>query len=161
MTVNMDLHLQYLGKYELRELLGSGAMGQTWKAFDLQLQRYVAIKMLHEELRNDPDIIRRFWELPLDREAQAIVSLHHPNIVHIDGFQISLPLASGTSLPYIVTDYIEGPDLATCMRNRSSEEDFLPAADIVNLAASLASATSFKEARDFGAVRKPRVTIVK
>ena len=143
MTVNTDLHLQHLGKYDLRELLGRGVMGETWKAFDPQFQCIVAIKILHEELRNDPDVIRRFWDLPLDREAQAIVSLRHPNIVHVDGFNISLPLASETSLLYIVRDYVDGPSLADYMRSTSHQDNFLAATDIVNLFASLASAIDY------------------
>ena len=42
--------LRRLGKYELRERLGQGGMAEVWKAFDTQLQRYVAIKVLHSKL---------------------------------------------------------------------------------------------------------------
>src|SRR6266496_4537370 len=69
---------QRLGKYELRERLGRGGMAEVWKAFDTQLQRYVAIKILHADLQSDPSFISRF-----EREARLIASLHHPNIVQI------------------------------------------------------------------------------
>ena len=73
-----------LGKYELRERLGRGGMGEVWRAFDTQLQRNVAIKLLHADLQSDPSFVSRF-----QREAQVIASLHHPNIVKIYDFQVS------------------------------------------------------------------------
>src|SRR5579863_967822 len=89
-----------LGKYELQERLGLGGMGEVWKAFDTQLQRYVAIKLLHADLQNDPNFITRF-----QREAQVIASLHHPNIVQIYDFQISKPTEKDTPVCYMVMDY--------------------------------------------------------
>src|SRR5437660_9216028 len=76
--------LRRLGKYELQVLLGQGGMAEVWKALDTQLQRYVAIKLLHANLQADPDFITRFT-----REAQIIAALRHPNIVQIYDFYIS------------------------------------------------------------------------
>src|SRR5205807_935851 len=73
-----------LGKYELQELLGRGGQGEVWRALDPQLQRSVAIKLLHADLQTDPDFISRFT-----REAQIIASLHHPNIVQIYDFHVA------------------------------------------------------------------------
>ena len=67
---------QRLGKYELRESLGRGSMAEVWKAYDSQLERYVAIKILHADLQADPEFLTRFA-----CEARVIASLHHPNIV--------------------------------------------------------------------------------
>ncbi len=78
--------LRRLGKYELLQSLGHGGMAEVWKARDTQLQRFVAIKLLHANLQADPDFVARF-----QREAQAIASLRHPNIVQIHDFQVSLP----------------------------------------------------------------------
>jgi len=47
-----------LGKYELRERLGRGGMAEVWKAFDTQLERYVAIKLLHADLQADMEVER-------------------------------------------------------------------------------------------------------
>src|ERR1700731_1957258 len=96
-----------LGKYELQERLGQGGMAEVWKAFDTQLQRYVAIKLLHANLQADPSFVTRF-----EHEAQAIASLRHPNIVQIHDFQVSLPPESTSPTPYMVMTYIEGPTLA-------------------------------------------------
>ena len=72
----MSTSPERLGKYELQEVLGRGGMAEVRKAFDTQLRRHVAIKFLHADLLHDPSFITRF-----EREAQAIASLHHPNIV--------------------------------------------------------------------------------
>jgi len=135
--------LQYLGKYELRERLGFGGIAEGWKAFDIQLQRYVVVKILHADLQNNPDFMARFWSLPDVQEAQAIISLHHPNIAHIHGFHISLPQASGNPLAYMVMDYIEGQSLADYIRNTSLKREFPPAADLIRLFASIAAAIDY------------------
>src|SRR5215470_17109520 len=72
-----------LHKYELLERLGHGGVAEVWKALDTQLQRSVAIKLLHPNLRDNPNFLRRF-----QREARLIASLHHPNIVQIHDFQV-------------------------------------------------------------------------
>ena len=74
---------QRLDKYELVERLGHGSTAEVWKASDTQLQRFVAIKILHPNLRDDPTFLVRF-----QREAQLIASLHHPNIVQIHDNEI-------------------------------------------------------------------------
>ncbi len=92
-----------LGKYELQERLGQGGMAEVWKALDTQLQRYVAIKILHANLQEDPSFISRF-----EREAQLIASLHHPNIVQIHDFKVSRPPESDSTIAYMVMAYVEG-----------------------------------------------------
>src|SRR5579864_6214984 len=139
----MSTDLQYLGKYKLQERLGQDNIAEVWKAFDIQLQRYVVVKIPHADLQNNPDFMARFWSLPDDQEAQAIISLHHPNIAHIHGFHVSLPQASGNPLAYMVMDYIEGQSLADYIRNTSFKGEFPPAADLVRLFASLAAAIDY------------------
>src|SRR5271169_3959485 len=99
--------LQRLGKYELHEKLGSGGVAEVWKAFDIELQRYVAIKLLHPDLQTDPEFITRF-----SREARFIAALHHPNIVQIHDFQTTQSVDMNAPIAYMVMDYIEGETLA-------------------------------------------------
>ncbi len=131
--------MQHLDKYELVEQLGHGGAAEVWKALDTQLQRYVAIKLLHPNLRDDPNFIARF-----QREAQLIASLHHPNIVQIHDFQVFQAAApdrsSITPMFYMVMDYVEGQTLADYIRNTSGRGQFPAPAEIVGLFTSIALA---------------------
>src|SRR6202030_2653171 len=69
-----------LGPYEILEVLGTGGMGEVYRARDTKLNRDVAIKVLLPAVANDPDRLARF-----SREAQVLASLNHPNIAHIYG----------------------------------------------------------------------------
>src|SRR5258708_3384022 len=103
----MNTRPRYLDKYELRELLGRGGMAEVWKAYDSQLQRFVAVKLLHTDQQNDPGFLNRFV-----REAQVIASLKHSNIVQVYDFQTANVLDGTSPIPYMVMEYIEGQTLA-------------------------------------------------
>jgi serine/threonine-protein kinase len=90
-----------LGPYEIRSLLGSGGMGEVYRARDTQLGRDVAVKLLLEHVASDPDRIARFA-----REAQVLASLNHPNIAQIYGVES----AGGTRA--LVMELVEGLTLA-------------------------------------------------
>ncbi len=130
--------LQRLGKYELRELLGHGGMAEVWKAFDTQLKRYVAIKILHPKLLEDPNFVTRF-----ELEAQLIASLHHPNIVQIHDFHISRPPESDKTFAYMVMAYIEGGTLAKYIRQTSAQGKIPSPVEIVNLFTSISLAIDY------------------
>src|SRR5205823_1385824 len=87
---------------------GHGGMAEVWKAFDTQLKRYVAIKILHPKLLEDPNFVTRF-----ELEAQLIASLHHPNIVQIHDFHVSRPPESDRTFAYMVMAYIMGEPILT------------------------------------------------
>lgn len=129
---------QRLGKYELRERLGRGGMAEVWKAFDTQLERYVAIKLLHADLQADPEFITRFF-----REARAIASLHHPNIVQIHDFQTAQSPEANVPIAYMVMDYVEGQTLAHHIRNSSHAGKFPSSIDIVHLFTSISKAVDY------------------
>ena len=69
-----------LGAYEIVALIGSGGMGEVYRARDSRLNRDVAIKVLPSEVAADHDRLARF-----EREAQVLASLNHPNIANIYG----------------------------------------------------------------------------
>ena len=121
-----------LGKYELQEILGRGGMAEVWKALDTQLQRYVAIKLLHANLQADPNFITRFT-----REAQIIATLRHPNIVKIYDFHISEKSETDTlgtdAIAYMVMEYIKGSTLAQYIYSTSRQKQFPPATEIIRL----------------------------
>src|SRR6187200_851767 len=68
----------YFGRYEILGLLGSGGMGEVYRARDTQLHREVALKLLPEAATGDAVSEARF-----EREARAIASVNHPNICAI------------------------------------------------------------------------------
>ena len=87
------------GRYKIKHILGSGGMANVFLATDLILERDVAIKVLRYDFKDDKQSIRRFH-----REATASTELVHPNIVPI--YDIG-----GDEYPYIVMEYVEGPNL--------------------------------------------------
>lgn len=85
------------GRYEIHELLGVGGMAYVYKAYDNIEKRWVAIKILKEELVGNSDFLRRFRN-----ESKAIAVLSHPNIVKV--YDVSF----GDRIQYIVMEYIDG-----------------------------------------------------
>ncbi len=90
-----------LGKYELHQLLGEGAMGIVWKAYDTVLRRYVALKLLSSSFRKTQDMHERFL-----REARAAGAIQHANIVTV------YDLGESEGQLYIAMELVEGRDLA-------------------------------------------------
>ncbi len=86
-----------LGCYRLTRMLGRGGMGEVWQAFDTQLERDVAIKLMRKELVSNEDATRRFA-----REARAVARLNHPNIVHVYSF------GDEKGITYFVMEMVEG-----------------------------------------------------
>jgi WD40 repeat protein/serine/threonine protein kinase len=89
-----------ISHYLIKEQIGAGGMGEVWRAWDEQLKRDVAIKILPPEFSADADRVRRF-----EQEAYAVSALNHPNIITIYDFGRS------GGLQFIVTELIEGRTL--------------------------------------------------
>ena len=97
----MNVEGKVLGsRYELIEKIGSGGMATVYKARDLVLKRYVAVKVLREEYTTDNEFIKRF-----NTEAESAASLTHPNIVSV------YDVGKEGSLYYIVMELIKGKTL--------------------------------------------------
>ena len=128
---------EQIGKYELLARLGQGGMGEVWRAYDTQLRRYVAIKLLHADLQANPDFVAHFL-----REAQLVASLRHPNIVQVHDFQLMNTQGSSVKA-YMVMDYIEGGTLADYIRNTVRKGFFPQAADIVYLFTAISLALDY------------------
>src|SRR5690349_1914947 len=122
----MNAKVRHLGKYQLLECIARGGMGEVWKAFDSQLKRDVAIKLLRPQIHQSPDFIMRF-----EQEARLIASLHHPNIIEIHNFHISSPPESDPPQCYMVMDYVLGETLTDYICKTSRSGQFPPAVDIV------------------------------
>ena len=97
-----------LGDYEVQSLLGSGGMGEVYRARDLRLHRDVAIKVLPALLSSDPNRLRRF-----EQEARAAAALNHPNILAV--FQ----MGTFEGAPYLVSELLEGLTLREQIRRET------------------------------------------
>jgi eukaryotic-like serine/threonine-protein kinase len=88
------------GRYRLESKLGSGGMSTVYLARDETLERWVAVKVLHREISDQPDQIERFR-----REARAVAQVSHPNVVAV------IDAGEDAGRPYIVFEYVEGETL--------------------------------------------------
>ncbi len=104
-------------RYELGDLLGSGGMGQVWRAYDRRLGRWVALKLLSIDV---PDTRSR---QRFSREAQAAASFSHPNAVIVYDF------GEEDNRPYIVMELVEGSTLADLLAERGA----LPGPEAVSI----------------------------
>jgi TolB-like protein len=97
MTLRAGTHF---GAYEILSPLGTGGMGEVYRARDAKLEREVAVKVLPASVANDPDALSRF-----EREAKAVAALSHPNILSIFDF------GRHAGVAYAVTELLEGETL--------------------------------------------------
>ena len=96
-------------RYQMMEVIGRGGMAVIYKALDTRLNRYVAIKVLREDIATDPELLADFTS-----EAQAIAKLTHPNIVAV------YDVVSSPSADYIVMELIEGITLKQYILRRGA-----------------------------------------
>ena len=90
------------GRYRIEENIGEGGMARVYRAWDTQRAAPLALKLLREDLSQDPFFLRRFR-----REAHTLERLQHPNIVRTYG------LDQDDLLAFIVMDLVEGQSLRT------------------------------------------------
>lgn len=93
-----------VGPYQVIEQLGHGGMASVFKAYHAALDRYVALKVLHQAFNEDSTFINRF-----QREAKVVAKLEHPNIVPVYDF------AEHEGRPFLVMKFIEGDTLKARM----------------------------------------------
>ena len=125
-----------IGNYQVRTLLGSGGMGAVYLAFDMQLHRDVALKMMHAHISRSQKSSQRFLA-----EARSIARLSHPNIVVVHAFA----LEAGT--PYLVMEYVSGGSLRDYLNERYAEAGkFLQIGEVLRLLRQVADALDYAHA---------------
>ena len=129
---------QKLGKYELRQPLGRGNVGEVWQGYDLQEKRDVVVKVLHTDLQSDPNFMKRFTT-----EGQRIVSLRYDNIVPVYDIAIAHQEQATSTTAYIASAYVKGQTLEKYIAGTQKKGTLLSLPDIVYLFTSLGVAIDY------------------
>lgn len=120
----------FIGKYQVEQLLGRGRMGVVYKAFQQDLNRSVALKLLAEGAHASPQQKERFI-----KEAQAIAKLRHPNIVTV------YEVGEWEGQPYFTMDFVEGKSL-----DKTIVKQKLPTRESARLTMEIALAVEYAHA---------------
>ncbi|MFW6135875.1 MAG: serine/threonine-protein kinase, partial [Chloroflexota bacterium] len=126
--MNHNLVGQQLGKYRIKDKIGSGGMGTVFKAYDPTLDRYAAVKVLAPHLVWQEEAIERFL-----REARAAARLRHPSIVTI------YDVGQEKDCYYFAMEYLEGQTLTEILQERGS----LPWPEVLSILRPLAAALDY------------------
>jgi serine/threonine-protein kinase len=124
--------MEKLGRYQLIEIVGEGAMARVYKAYDPEINRSIAVKLLKPQLASDAQYRARFL-----REAKGAGILSHPNIVTIYDVGVD------GERPYIAEELVEGMTLADLMRSGKQ----LSTHEIVEIGTQLARALDYAHRR--------------
>ncbi len=123
-----------LGKYQVSEHLGHGGMAEVYLGHQFNLERQVAIKVLHPFLADETGFVTRF-----QREARIVATMRHPNIVQVYDFDHN----EEHDIYYMVMEYIQGPTLKARL-----EENDIDVEEAVFIAASIADALDYAHRRE-------------
>ncbi len=123
---------QIAERYDLEEVVGSGGMSTVFRAYDTQLDRRVAIKILHERFSDDAEYVERFRH-----EARAVAQLAHPNIVTV------IDRGEDQGRQYIVFEFVDGENLKELIVRSGP----LPVRRAVEIALAVADGLSFAHER--------------
>lgn len=129
--------LLVLGNYELLEKIGSGGMGQVFKARHRRMKRVVAIKLLPTAMNSDPSTIARF-----EREVEAVAKISHPNIV------AAYDADCANDTHFLVMEFVDGIDLSRLIKQQGP----LPVDRTINYIVQVARGLS--AAHDAGIVHR-------
>jgi len=130
-SVNPE-NISAIDHYEILEVLGYGGMSTVYKALDIQLQRAVALKLMHTHLADKADFQERFLA-----EGRSIAALDHPNIIKV------YDVALRENRLFLVMEYVEGGTLRTRLNAHLKIKEFLDLREIVSLTKQVAQALHY------------------
>jgi serine/threonine protein kinase len=118
-----------VGAYRVEGTIGSGSMGEVFRGIDTGLNRRVAIKLLSEKHRDNPELRQRFV-----REGRAVAAISHPNVVQV------FATGSFDDRPYIVMELLDGADLGSIVEKHGRFDPLAAALAVLDAAQGLAAA---------------------
>lgn len=134
MDTNKDKYIGTMldNRYEILELIGTGGMANVYKALCHRLNRYDAVKIMHDDTAANEELRRRFRT-----ESQAVAMLSHPNIVSV------YDVSHSAGIEYIVMELVDGVTLKDYMKEKGP----LPADEVVNFTTQIAKALAHAHER--------------
>src|ERR1044071_715500 len=121
-----------IGKVRIEKLLARGGMAEVYLGTHLNLERPVAVKLLHSHIEEEPSLLERF-----QREAKVVAGLRHPNIVQVFDFDTI------DGHPYIVMEYLRGPTLANYLRALHNRDELIPSHQVARLLKGLTASLDY------------------
>jgi serine/threonine protein kinase len=128
---------QSFGKYKIFGHLGTGGMARVFKAYQSTLDRYVALKVMHNYLAEDEEFVARFRQ-----EATAVARLRHSHIIKVHDFDIV-----NNRFYYMVMEYVDGPTLKEELATRLIMDSPFTLSEVLQVMMSLADAVDYAHAR--------------
>jgi serine/threonine protein kinase len=132
---SMSTSPRRIGQYELMQQIGSGHVGEVWKARDLAQKRDIAVKLFYNDLQADPHFLNR-----LKNGGRVLTSLRHTNLVSVYDVVVSRPEGSRETTALIAMDYIEGHTLTEYLKATAHRGIFPSIQDLIYLFSSLSDA---------------------
>lgn len=120
------------GRYIIEEWIAQGGMSTVYKATDPNLQRTVAVKLIHPHLSSDPEFVQRF-----EQEAATVAQLHHSNIIQVYDFN-----HEGDTY-YIVLEFVAGETLQARLKALNAVDRRLPLAVTAKIMATICDAVAY------------------
>ncbi len=127
-------------RYTIKERVGAGGMATVYRAWDNNLERDVAIKVLHEHLSYDGTFQERF-----QREAKFVAGFHHPHIVQI--FDFAMIETDDIPIYYMVMPFLTGKTLADVIESYQVKSESFPLDSAVRMVEEIATALDYAHAR--------------
>lgn len=129
---------QTLGKYKITQHLGRGGMAEVYKGYREDLDRTVAIKLMHAFLVSEQDFLFRF-----KREARAMAKMRHTNIVSVYDFDVH-----GDNIYYLVMEYVAGGTLKEKLTELAQKGLRLPLEHVIRISLEVANALTYSHSRE-------------
>ena len=126
------------GKFRLIRRIGTGGMGSVYQAVHLELEKKVAVKLLHQQMAPHQEVFQRF-----KREAKIACKLNHPHIIEVFDFD-----RTEDGIPYIIMEFLDGEDLEALLTRRR----MLPLDQVMHLFEGICSAV--QQAHEQGVIHR-------